>query len=104
MKAEESGLVRLERHLGRVLIAGVIASSIALAAGLALFLVSPGALSGRLLATGLIVLMATPMLRVVVSVAEYVRMRDWLFVATTLVVLAELAVTVLYSLSRLQRP
>jgi uncharacterized membrane protein len=104
MTAEESGLVRLERHLGRVLIAGVIASAIALAAGLSLFLVSPGVLSGRLLTTGLIILMATPMLRVVVSAAEYVRMRDWFFVATTLVVLAELAVTVLYSLSRLQRP
>ena len=32
--------------------------------------------------------MATPILRVVVSFAEYVRMRDWFFVATTMVVLA----------------
>ena len=104
MTEQETGLVRLERHLGRVLITGVIASAMALAAGLSLFLVSPGAVSGRLLATGLIILMATPMLRVIVSAAEYVRMRDWFFVGITLVVLAELAVTVLYSLSRLQRP
>ena len=104
MTTDTGGLARLERHLGRVLIAGVFASAAALAAGLLLFLLSPGVLSGRLLALGLIILMATPMLRVVVSVAEYARMRDWFFVATTLVVLAELAVTVLYSLSRLQRP
>ncbi len=95
------GMARLERHLGRLLITGVLASAVALAAGLALFLAAPGPLSSDLLAAGLVVLMATPMLRVAVSVAEYVRMRDWFFVAVTLVVLAELAVTVVYSLGRL---
>ena len=39
--------------------------------------------------------MATPILRVVVSFAEYVRMRDWFFVAMTMVVLAELTLTVI---------
>ena len=53
-----------------------------------------GAATGRLLTAGLLVLMATPMLRVLLSLVEYVRMRDWLFVATTLVVLAELSVAV----------
>ena len=101
MTTDVSGLARLERHLGRLLIAGVLTSAAALAAGLLLLLVAPGALSSALLAAGLVILMATPMLRVVVSVAEYVRMRDWLFVAITLIVLAELAVTVIYSLRRL---
>jgi hypothetical protein len=35
---------------------------------------------------------------VVVSVVEYVRMGRWFFVATTLIVLLELAVTVIYAL------
>jgi uncharacterized membrane protein len=43
--------------------------------------------------------MATPVLRVFVSLAEYVRIRDWLFVATTLVVLVELTVTVVLALT-----
>ena len=43
--------------------------------------------------------MATPMLRVVVSIVEYVRIREWFFVLTTLVVLTELAVGVLYALT-----
>lgn len=101
MSTDAGGLARLERHLGRLLITGLLVSSVALAAGLLLFLVAPGPASSNLLAGGLVILMATPMLRVVVSVAEYVRMRDWLFVTTTLIVLAELAVTVIYSLRRL---
>jgi uncharacterized membrane protein len=39
--------------------------------------------------------MATPVVRVLVSLAGYVRMRDWLFVATTAAVLVELAVSVM---------
>jgi uncharacterized membrane protein len=39
-------------------------------------------------------------MRVVVSFTEYVRMRDWLFVAMTLVVLAELSLTVAVALAR----
>ena len=50
--------------------------------------------TSRLLNAGLIVLMATPILRVLVSVVEYVRMRDWFFAVTTLAVVAELSVTV----------
>jgi uncharacterized membrane protein len=43
--------------------------------------------------------MATPILRVLVSVVEYWRMRDWFFVATTLVVLAVLFTTVATALA-----
>ena len=52
-----------------------------------------------LLRAGLFVLMATPILRVIVSIVEYVRMRDWFFVATTLAVLTVLALTIFYVLS-----
>jgi uncharacterized membrane protein len=38
--------------------------------------------------------MATPILRVVVSLVVYIRMRDWFFVMTTVMVFVLLAVTV----------
>jgi hypothetical protein len=38
------------------------------------------------------------MLRVLLSIVEYVRMGDWFFVLTTLAVIAELSVTVLSAL------
>jgi len=94
-------LANLERKLGQLLVTGVIVSAVLLAAGLLVFLLNPNvARSGWLLNGGLIVLMATPILRVMVSVAEYVRLRQWFFVAVTLVVLAELSITVMVALSR----
>ncbi len=94
-------LSRLEEHLGRLLIAGVLLSAGILIVGLALWLANPeGHTAVWLLNAGLIVLMATPILRVLVSFAEYVRIRDWFFVATTIVVLLELAATVAVALAR----
>jgi uncharacterized membrane protein len=79
---------RLERSLGRVLTAGVLTSTGLLAAGLLLELlgVEPGAASA-LTKAGLIVLMATPVARVVASVIEYALERDWLFAMLTTTVL-----------------
>jgi uncharacterized membrane protein len=79
---------RLERWLGVILRAGAMASAGLLAAGLLLQLVGvePG-LATALTNAGLIVLMATPVARVVVSVVEFVLERDWLFVTLTTVVL-----------------
>jgi uncharacterized membrane protein len=94
-------LARLEHKLGQLLVTGVIASAVLLAAGLIFWLPNPGAPRAQwLLNSGLIVLMATPIMRVVVSVAEYVRLRQWFFVAVTLVVLTELSITVAIALSR----
>lgn len=86
---------RLETHLGRLLLGGVLSSASCLTAGLALWLtgVAPS-IANALLTAGLMILMATPILRVVVSLAEYTRMRDWFFAMTTLVVLIVLAVTI----------
>ena len=67
---------------------------------LLLMFVSAGGWSDRLLTAGLLILMATPMLRVVVSIVEYVRIREWFFVLTTVVVLTELGIGVLYALHR----
>lgn len=92
----EAPLGRLEVHLGRLLLSGVLASAACLAAGLLLTLA--GRSAAVILTTGLVLLMATPILRVVVSIVEYVRMRDWFFVAVTLFVLLVLAGTVLIAL------
>ena len=101
MSTPEQPLARLERHLGTLLLVGIAVSAMTLAIGILLYLLDPaGVLPNRLLAGGLIALMATPMLRVAVSVVEYVRMREWFFVLTTGVVLAELALSVVYALRR----
>jgi uncharacterized protein DUF1634 len=88
-------LSRLEVHLGRLLLGGVLSSASCLAVGLAVWLAAgPTSIANALLTAGLLVLMATPILRVVVSLVEYARMRDWFFVATTLAVLIVLFVTI----------
>jgi uncharacterized membrane protein len=95
MNVPSESLGRLEQDLGRLLVTGVIVSAVLLAAGLGLWLVQPsGAIAAWLLNAGLIVLMATPMMRVLVSFLEYVRMRDWFFVVMTVLVLGELTLTV----------
>ena len=53
-----------------------------------------GGAANVLLTAGLVMLMATPILRVIVSLVEYVRMRDWFFVVTTVLVFGVLLVTV----------
>jgi uncharacterized membrane protein len=98
---QQPQLARLERLLGELLRVGVALAATALSIGVVTVVVNPGsAIAARLLAAGLVVLMITPMLRVVVSIVEYVRIREWFFVVTTLVVLAELAASVVYALKR----
>jgi uncharacterized membrane protein len=99
MRSSEDALQRLEMTLGRLLHAGVIASAICLAAGLVAWMArGPSTASTMLLTIGLIVLMATPIVRVAVSLVAYVRMRDWFFVATTVMVFVLLAATVTLAL------
>jgi len=98
VRATEKGLSRLETRLGHLLVTGVILSATALVLGLGTWLFAPSSRAADfLLRTGLLLLMATPILRVMVSVVEYARMRDWFFVATTLAVLAVLAATIFYA-------
>lgn len=89
--ANEDVLGPLELKLGRLLFAGVTTSAACLAAGLVLTLagVRPAA-ANVILTTGLVILMITPIARVVASLVVYVRLRDWFFVATTIVVFAVL--------------
>ena len=83
MTTQSDALVTLEHHVGRLFTVGVTLSAVLLAAGLALFLFAPGSpAADRCLDAGLLVLMATPMLRVLMSIVEYVRMGDWFFAST----------------------
>lgn len=100
MNADQGGIAqrrvdaRLERWLGTTLGLGTLIATALLAVGLFLELaaVAPG-WSALLSQAGLIILMATPVARVVISVAEYAAQRDWPFMALTLAVLAMLAVS-----------
>ena len=95
MTASAESLDRLERNLGRLLQAGVYSSAACLAVGLVAWMAAgPSSGATTALTIGLVILMATPVLRVVVSLVAYVRMRDWFFVITTITVFVLLAVTV----------
>lgn len=82
---------RLERAVGLVLRGGVIVSTACLTTGLLASLVGGGgSVAAVLLNVGILVLLATPVARVVVSTAEYAIEGDWRFAALTGVVLLEL--------------
>jgi uncharacterized membrane protein len=85
----------MEEAIGRILRIGVTTSSLCLAIGLALSLWGiSGRASSLLLNAGLIILMATPVARVVISVGEYALEHDWVFVVMTSIVLLELLASV----------
>jgi uncharacterized membrane protein len=92
-----TGDTRLEVLIGRVLRAGVVASSLCIACGLAVFLVAPNT-GSAILNVGIVLLIATPGARVVLSIVAYTIERDWPFVALTTIVLAELAASVVAAL------
>ena len=88
---EETRLFKLEARIGQTLRIGVNASSICLTAGLTLSLFTGyTAIADALMAAGLIMLMATPIARVVATVVEYAASRDWTFFILTSIVLVEL--------------
>jgi uncharacterized membrane protein len=94
-------MTRLEHAIGVVLRAGVTASSLCLAAGLLMSFAGAGAAgaSQLLLHVGILVLLATPAARVVVSFVEYAVARDWTFAALTLIVLGELVASAVAALA-----
>ena len=82
---------------GQLLLGGVLVASVCLLAGLVLSLAGASASAG-LMNAGLVILMATPVVRVMLSIVEYVAARDWPFAATASAVLAILLFSVWYSL------
>jgi len=89
---------RLEQIIGIVLRTGVVTSSVCLGAGLVLSLIGVVTPTAVLLNVGVVVLLATPVARVIVSIVEYVNDRDWAFVTLTAIVLAELAASAVAAL------
>ncbi len=79
----------------------VAVSGLSLAVGLLMQVagVDPEAAKASFTA-GLLLLMATPVLRVLIAVAERVRRRDFQLVLMTLVVLLELSLTMWYAATR----
>ena len=98
---DDSFFPGLEALLGRLMLAGVITSAVSLGIGVVLFLSGhAGQATAYMLMLGLLVLMATPMLRVAVAVIESIRMQDWFFIATTLAVLLLLSLTLILAVTR----
>jgi uncharacterized membrane protein len=96
---QEAGDFRLEERLGGILRIGVYTSSACLAVGLLLTLVvGPSVAIGWLMTAGLVMLMATPVARVAVSVVEYASRREWTFFVLTTIVLLELLAGVVAAL------
>jgi uncharacterized membrane protein len=90
---------RLEILVVRVLRTGAIASAAFLASGLLLQSAAPTLGVGALLIqAGLIILMATPVARVVTSVIQYTVQRDWVFAGLTLTVLVVLLGSLLFGI------
>lgn len=87
----EKPAAHLERMIGIVLRAGVTTSSVCLSVGLLLSLATGGGAAATvLLHAGIIVLLVTPVTRVIVSIVQYVSERDWTFATLTIIVLVEL--------------
>ncbi len=87
-------IVRLEARIGVVLRVGIIASTVCLACGLLLRPWHPIA-AEWLLNAGIVILIATPAARVLMSLVSFLKERDGLFALLTAVVLAELGASVL---------
>lgn len=100
MSVEPGRAGREEVLAGRLLGIGVWTSAACLGLGLVLRLAGgPPAPAAALLTAGLLLLMATPALRVVVAVVEALRARDWTFAAASLAVALVLAATVVSALA-----
>lgn len=90
----------LEQRLGRVLGAGGAISTVLLAVGLVSFFIRPvHPATDQLLHAGLVLLMATPVARVVAAALGYLRHRDWFFATLALMVLCVLVAGVLIAVA-----
>jgi hypothetical protein len=86
---------RVSQLLGSVIRSSIRVSAMILFAGLVLFLVMPSDFSQRLLLGGILLVAIAPVLNVLQVLADEVARKEWPFVATTLVVVAMLAWTLI---------
>jgi hypothetical protein len=91
-------VVAFERLIGRLLLFGIRTSEVCLLTGLVFWLFAPDdPPGGWLLRVGMIALMTVPVLRIALTTVEAIRMKDRLFLLSTLAVAAILAATILYA-------
>lgn len=92
----------IRKRLEMLLKGALLASTICLVVGLALWVVQ-GDSDGdtALLKAGLVLLMSTPVMRVAISAGEALRARDWIHLGTIATVAALFGLTMAFALSRL---
>ena len=88
---EKGGTYPLELVLARLLRIGSLLAAGLLSAGIAGMLLGQGVLAPRLINAGLVVLLGTPVMRVVAAGVVFVREREWHFALFCLVVLVAIA-------------
>jgi hypothetical protein len=87
-----------ENWVARLLLVGVLAAFVCLTAGIGLWLTG-AASAGVLLNAGIVILMVTPLVRVLASAVEFAAARDWRFAIAGAAVLAILLASMFYSRS-----
>jgi uncharacterized membrane protein len=96
---DRGSLPPFERLLIGGMLIGVLLSTALLCTGLVWVLVRPSSSAGEVvLDVGLLILMATPVVRVLLSIAEALRRRDWFWLWNTTAVVIVLLGTLAYSL------
>ncbi len=92
-------MMKMEDVIGMVLRAGVMLSTACLVFGLAATIAFGGGTPAHiLLHAGIVILLATPVTRVVVSIVEYSIARDWTFALLTTIVFLELTASAIAAL------
>ncbi|BCS55037.1 DUF1634 domain-containing protein [Geobacter sp. SVR] len=92
---ENNGVMPIEMILARLLRTGSIIAAVLLATGIAAMLLTGADFAPRLITAGLVVLLGTPIMRVLVSGLVFYREKDWLFTLFCLIVLCSLAAGVM---------
>jgi len=91
----------IEDRYAWVVNTSLLGSSFVLVIGLIVHIVlADEALAQRILRVGLVLLMATPALRILIAVADRARRRDVQFIVISLVVIVELCLTLWYAAAR----
>ena len=81
----------IELTLARLLRIGSMLAAVLIAGGIAAMLLGSDTIASRLITAGLIVLLATPIMRVATAGLIFVREKDWRFACFCLVVICALA-------------
>lgn len=80
----------MEIILARLLRIGTVIAAVLLATGIAAMLLAGAGFAPQLITAGLVVLLSTPVMRVLVAGVVFLRERDWLFTLFCLIVLSSL--------------